>query len=147
MKKCCLWNCNKPYCINLATSRRWTRCTIMASRLIVWDWRRKLNKDLIDQTLKRLPPWLWLKYNRPSLIIKCTRAKLLTNVWNDISDNLYHNERHRDPKMRNLSNKKIGLQNIPNWAGSVSFKRFDTQLSKDSIRVKLKKCFKLWNLN
>jgi len=36
-----------------------------------------------------------------------------------ITTYLYHNERHWDPKLRNLSSMKIGLQCIQNWAGTV----------------------------
>jgi len=59
-----------------------------------------------------------MQYNIANFIIKCTRDKLPTIIARDIEMNLYHNERYINPKLQDLSKKKIGKQCVQNWAGS-----------------------------
>jgi len=60
--------------------KRLNKVHYAAGKLIVGDWRRTQNEELIDETTRRLPPGLWLKYNIASFIIKCTRDKLYPDM-------------------------------------------------------------------
>jgi len=116
-----------------------------ASRLIVGDWRKTWNKELIDKTTNRLPPRLWYNYNVANFTIRCIRDKRPTILSGELETNLYHNARHLNPRLMDRSNRKIGTQCLYNWAGTalekLNFKWYDEDLTNDMIRTRLKKAF------
>jgi len=116
-----------------------------ACRLIVGDWRKVWNKELLNKTTNRLPPRLWCNYNAANFTIKCIRDNKPSTLSKELETNLYHNDRHLNPKLMDKSRKKIGLQCIYNWAGSaldkINFRWYKEDLTNDMIRTRLKKIF------
>jgi len=132
--------------------KKLNRIHYAASRLIVGDWRKTWNKDLIDKTTKRLPPRLWCNYNAANFIIKCIRDKQPTLLAAELETNQYHNARHLNPRLMDKSSSKIGTKCLYNWAGTalekLNFKWYDEDLTNNGIRTRLKKSFyppSYWN--
>jgi len=125
--------------------RKLNKIHYAACRIICNDWRKIWSKDSLNQATKRLPPKTWLKYNAASFIVKVTRDESPSVICADIEANLYHNPRHLNPKLRDLSRRKIGKNCLQNWTGQImnqiDFKWYGTILSNDRLRILLKKNF------
>jgi len=126
--------------------KKLNRIHYAALRLIVGDWKRQMHKSDLNKITKRLPPSTWSKYAACSFVIKMSRTRTPTTLWESMERNLYFNARHQNPKFRDYSVKKIGRKILQNWVGQclndISFKWYNVQnLSNDTIRLNLKKVF------
>jgi len=117
-----------------------------ALRIVLGDWRRTMSKTYLNSTTQRLPPEAWGRFSASSFIIKLCRSHEPTQLWETFQKHLYHNARHPNPTVNNLSKKKIGRKIIGNWIGGelskLKLKWFDEpNLSDTVIRTTLKKLY------
>jgi len=122
------------------------RCHYAALRIIQGDWRRTMSRIHLNRLTQRLPPEAWCKFSSCSFVIKLSRSMMPSQLWESFSANLYHNMRHQNPTVRDLSLRKVGKKVVFNWIGvelkKLNLKWFNVpNLSDSVIRTSLKKLF------
>jgi len=117
-----------------------------ALRLIIRDYRQKISRTIITQRTKRLPPDKWTKFAIASLFLNMYGCNEPPTLLRQMSSNTYG--KNRKPGYIysfDSSRTKVGKQITKNWLGSAindfSAPWSDRCLSKDSVRIFLKKMF------
>jgi len=98
-----------------------------------------MNKGKIDLLTVRLPPRIWLKFNTSSVVMKIPKDQQPTALYNNLSSPLYHNRRHQNPVVSDLSTSSFGKKALTNWYGGplsqVKVARYGMELNNDKIRA------------
>jgi len=139
----CVWPVpslnRKTYCIVESMHYR-------ALRLIIRDYRQKVSRETVTVKTKRLTPDKWARFALASLYLNMYNRKEPKTLLREASANCYTKRRKRGYIYSYDSSKtKIGKQMTKNWIGSalgeITNPWCDQSLSKDSVRVLLKKSF------
>lgn len=115
-------------------------------RLVIKDYRQRISRNVITETTKRLPPDKWSKFAMSSLLLNmynngqphCLLSKMMEN---------FYSKRRKEGYLYafDSSMTKTGKQMSKNWIGQalchIDSPWSDRTMSKDSIRVLLKKSF------
>jgi len=115
-------------------------------RLIIRDYRQKVSRDDVTERTKRLPPDKWSKFVLASLFMNMFATNQPSSLLQKISLNTF--TQGRKPGLlysydRSLT--RIGRQSTRNWLGqalgAISAPWTDRLLTKDTIRIMLKRAF------
>jgi len=122
------------------------RLHFKALRLIMRDYRQRISRDQINVLTKRLPPDKWSCYSMASAYMNIFMSKEPAKLLSQVSRNTYHRARRKGLQFSyDASKTKIGKQATRNWIGTalqnIKEPWCDRHLSKDAIRVLLKKAF------
>jgi len=143
---CCVWLtpslCKKQLCTIESLHYK-------ALRLILRDYRQKISRDVVTRETKRLPPDKWAKLALASLFINGYNTNTPSSLIQQWSSNFYSKRRKPGHLFAfDASMTKIGRQCTKNWIGSaigcLKFPWADRHLSKDAIRVALKKSYSVY---
>jgi len=119
-----------------------------ALRLVIKDYKRKINREKINQLTKRMPPKTWMKYGAANLAIKIIRDQTPSVLYAKIIKNSYF-----EPRKPNLmytydsSHNKHGKRGYHNWINivlrQIKFPWFglNDPISNDRLRIRLKETF------
>jgi len=116
-------------------------------RLIVKDYKQRINREWIDAATQRLQPRMWGKFATASLAIKIRQAQKPQRVYEEIFKNTYSKARKHGLLFGYDNSKtRISRQMTKNWVGQalgeIKYPWTDSTLSNDQIRRLLKKTFK-----
>jgi len=141
---CCVWLTPVLGKKNLNTI---ARLHYRALRLILRDYRQKISREIVTSQTKRLPPDKLSRFVLASLFLNAYNNQKPASLVHQLSSNFY--SKRRKPGFSyayDSSRTKIGKQSTKNWIGSaigeIQTPWTNQNLSKDSIRVLLKKTFK-----
>jgi len=141
---CCVW---LTPVLNKKDLNVINRLHFRALRLILRDYRQRISRDTITSQTKRLPPDKWAKFVLASLFLNSYNIKKPASLIHQLSSNFY--SKRRKPGFYyayDSAKSKTGKQSTKNWIGSAIGEIQDPWtnkiLSKDSVRVLLKKTFK-----
>jgi len=140
---CCVW---LTPCLNRKTFGTVESLHYRALRLIIRDYRQRISRELISQRTKRLPPDKWARFSLASLFLNMYGRNEPTILLQRTMANVY-TKRRKSGYISFDSSKttKIGKQMTKNWLGhainEIPVPWSDRNLSKDSIRVLLKKSY------
>jgi len=117
-----------------------------ALRLIIRDYRQRVSRSEINVITNRLPPDKWSLYSMASFYLNLYNCKEPSDLLRNTSRNTYHRSRRKGYMYSfDASNSKVGKQSSRNWIGYVlqhiNEPWSDKLMSKDSIRILLKKGF------
>jgi len=117
-----------------------------ALRLIIRDYRQKISREVITRRTKRLPPYKWSKFALASLYLNMYGRKEPLSLLEQMTTNTYVKRRKPGHIYSfDSARTKVGKQMTKNWLGSAinefSAPWSDRNLSKDSVRVFLKKMY------
>jgi len=117
-----------------------------ALRLILRDYRQRLSRQVVTEKTKRLPPDKWGKFSLASMFLNMVGRNEPVKLLRQISSNTY--TKRRKPGFIyafDSSETRVGRQMTKNWLGSalsvISSPWSDRNLSKDSVRLLLKKSY------
>jgi len=115
-------------------------------RVVLRDYKHRISREVVSVQTQRLPPDKWSKFALSSLFINCYNSDQTSSIIQHMSSNFY--SRRRKPGFiyaYDSSRTKIGKQITKNWIGHalccLEFPWSDRTLSKDAIRIALKKSY------
>ncbi len=116
-----------------------------ALRLICYDFRNKVSRDILDHDYRRVTPVEWSKYSSARESIRLYKSGTPHNLFKRLDSQSYSISRPFAAKrFFENSTLKIGRQTLPNKVASTLNKLdFDwhyTQQSSDLLRISLKHC-------
>jgi len=140
---CCVWLTPS---INKKVLGTVEKLHYRALRLIVRDYRQKLSREVVTTKTNRLPPDKWSKFSLASLFLNGYSQR--SPITQRMSENFYSKRRSQGFLYAfDSSRSKIGRQSTKNWIGraigQIISPWSNLTLSKDSIRVLLKKSFRI----
>jgi len=117
-----------------------------ALHLIICDYRQKISREVITWRTKCLPPDKWSKFALASLFLNMYGCNEPLNLLEQMTVNTYVKRRWLEFVYSfDSARSKVEKQMTRNWLGSAinefSSPWSDRNLSKDSVRVFLKKMF------
>jgi len=117
-----------------------------ALRIVLKDYKQRMNRDLISSRTNCLPPRVWSKFACASFTMKMWYSGLPNGLKTTAFSNTFTKSRYPGLLFGFDSSKtKVGRQMTKNWCGSVlsqiKVPWHNTVLSKDRIRLLLKSVF------
>jgi len=115
-------------------------------RVVVRDYKQRMNKDLISRTTQRLPPKIWLRFAAATTLMKIWFNNAPERLRSEVFVNTYAKNRSEGLLFGfDNSNYKIGKQITKNWSGSVlaevKVPWTNEVFSKNKLRTVLKSTF------
>jgi len=115
-------------------------------RIVVRDYKQRMNKDLISRATQRLPPKIWLRFAAATTLMKIWFNNAPERLRSAVFVNTYAKNRSEGLLFGfDNSNYKVGKQITKNWSGSVlaevKVPWTSEVFSKDKLRTVLKSTF------
>jgi len=115
-------------------------------RIVIRDYRQRVHREWVTASTRRIPPRLWLKFAAASLALKTWTTQTPRNLFASMFSNTY--SKNRSPGLLyafDASKSSIGRSSTRNWIGmtlgQIKIRWTNVPLSKDQIRVIMKKTF------
>jgi len=140
---CCVW---LTPAINKKTLKTVESLHFKTLRLVLKDYKNRISRENVSLETQRLPPDKWSKFALASLFINCYNFDQYSSLVRRLSCNFY--SKRRKPGFLyayDSAKTKMGKQVTKNWIGNalscLVFPWSDRSLSKDAIRIALKKSY------
>jgi len=140
---CCVW---LTPALNKKTLKIIESLHFKTLRMVLRDYKQKISRDVVTTQTQRLPPDKWSKFSLSSLFLNSYNSDKFSSITQQMSTNFY--SKRRKPGFNyayDSSKTKNGKQMTKNWIGqalcSLDFPWTDRLLSKDAIRIALKKSY------
>jgi len=140
---CCVW---LTPAINKKTLKTVESLHFKTLRLVLKDYKNRISRENVSLETQRLPPDKWSKFALASLFINCYNFDQYSSLVQRLSCNFY--SKRRKPGFLyayDSAKTKMGKQVTKNWIGNalscLVFPWSDRSLSKDAIRIALKKSY------